>query len=209
MNLKPNRWLGAALFGAVIVSSAFAGPVSISVSSSSAVSVQDTVVVLDPLDVAAAPVHETAVIDQTNKQFLPRVSVIRTGTSVTFPNSDRVRHQVYSFSPPKVFTLKLYAGSPPTPVVFDKPGLVVLGCNIHDQMVAFVAVVESPYFVKMPATGSGELMLPPGRYRLRVWHPNLAAPIPAQEVAVTAAPLAIPLALDLTETPASVAPWPE
>ena len=89
-----------------------------------------------------------------NKHFVPRVSVVRTGTAITFPNSDHIRHQVYSFSPAKAFTLKLYAGSPKTPVMFDHPGLVVLGCNIHDNMVAFMGVVDSPYFAKTDGLGN-------------------------------------------------------
>ncbi len=84
---------------------------------------------------------------------MPRVTVVRTGTAVTFPNSDHIRHQVYSFSHAKIFTLKLYAGSPQHAVVFDQPGLVVLGCNIHDRMVAFVGVVDSPYFAKTDGFG--------------------------------------------------------
>jgi len=74
--------------------------------------------------------------------------VVQAGTPILFPNHDKVRHHVYSFSPAKTFELKLYSGVPGTPVLFDKPGLVVLGCNIHDQMVAYVQVVNTPYFAK-------------------------------------------------------------
>ena len=94
-----------------------------------------------------------AVIDQVNKTFVPLVSVIRTGTEVRFPNSDNIRHSLYSFSPAKVFTAKLYSGKEAAPVIFDKPGLVVLGCNIHDQMVAWIVVVDAPYFGKTGADG--------------------------------------------------------
>jgi plastocyanin len=90
-----------------------------------------------------------ATIDQIDRQFVPRVTVLQTGTAVAFPNSDNIRHSVYSFSPPKIFTLKLYAGKPASPVVFDKPGIVVLGCNIHDNMLAWVLVVDTPYFARM------------------------------------------------------------
>jgi hypothetical protein len=136
------------------------------------------------------------------------VSVVRTGTAITFPNSDQIRHQVYSFSPAKLFTLKLYAGSPKVAVVFDKPGLVVLGCNIHDSMVAFVGVVDSPYFAKTSASGTAVLNLPAGHYRLRVWHPDLAAALPAKEITVPDAPLTIPLVIDVAATSDTVAPWP-
>ena len=156
-----------------------------------------------------APSHDAAIIDQVNKHFVPRVSVVRTGTTITFPNSDRIRHQVYSFSPAKTFALKLYAGSPKTPVDFDQPGLVVLGCNIHDTMVAFVGVVDSPYFAKTSESGNAVLNLPAGRYRLRAWHPNAARAIPAREITVAAAPLSIPLAIDVDDASATVAAWPE
>jgi plastocyanin len=111
-----------------------------------------------------------AIIDQVNRRFVPRISVIQAGTAVVFPNSDNIRHSVYSFSPPKVFTLKLYAGEPASPVVFDKPGIVVLGCNIHDSMVAWVLVVDTPYFARTDGAGAATLSdLPPGNYTLRAW----------------------------------------
>jgi hypothetical protein len=93
---------------------------------------------------------------------------------VTFPNHDDVRHQVYSFSPAKRFELPLYAGVPAQPVVFDKPGVVVLGCNIHDWMVGYVYVSESPFFAKTGKDGKAVLAeLPARAYVLRVWHPQL------------------------------------
>jgi hypothetical protein len=91
-------------------------------------------------------------------------------------------------------------------VVFDKPGLVVLGCNIHDKMLAFIAVVDSPYFAKIAASGTATVNLPPGRYGLRVWHPQLNKPVPTQTVEVQNAPLALLLNLDLQGVDA-VAAW--
>src|ERR1700687_2907153 len=114
-------------------------------------------------------------IDQVDKEFFPRVTIVPVGASVTFPNHDDVRHQVYSFSPAKRFELPLYAGVPAQPVVFDKPGVVVLGCNIHDWMVGYVYVSESPYFAKTNAEGKAVLAdVPPRGYVVRVWHPDLA-----------------------------------
>jgi hypothetical protein len=93
---------------------------------------------------------------------------------VFFPNKDNIRHQVYSFSPAKQFELPLYAGTPAKPVVFDKPGIVVLGCNIHDWMIGYIYVSESPYFAKTGADGKAQLSdLPTRSYRVRVWHPRL------------------------------------
>jgi plastocyanin len=113
-------------------------------------------------------------IDQVDKEFFPRVTIVPVGASVTFPNHDDVRHQVYSFSPAKRFELPLYAGVPAQPVVFDKPGVVVLGCNIHDWMVGYVYVSESPFFAKTGKDGKAVLAeLPARAYVLRVWHPQL------------------------------------
>lgn len=136
--------------------------------------VKDAAVVAERLDgeVKAAPAK--GVIDQVNKAFVSHVTVIRTGTEVSFPNKDDIRHHVYSFSPAKNFELPLYSGTPSKPVVFDKPGIVVLGCNIHDFMRGYVYVVETPYFGVTGEDGRATLKdLPDGRYRIHVWHPSL------------------------------------
>jgi hypothetical protein len=113
-------------------------------------------------------------VDQIDEEFVPRVKPVLVGTPVFFPNKDNIRHQVYSFSPAKRFELPLYAGTPAKPVVFDKPGVVVLGCNIHDWMIGYVYVSESPYFAKTGADGKALLGdLPALAYRVRVWHPRL------------------------------------
>lgn len=206
LHLFPRVFLLMAALSAPAVPAA---PVTVNVTTRSGVSAQDTIVIFSPLDATPPPSHESAIIDQIDKRFVPRVTVLRTGTVVSFPNSDRIRHQVYSFSPAKVFTLKLYAGVAGAPVTFDKPGLVVLGCNIHDFMVAFVAVVDSPYFAKLPASGTAVVNLPAGRYRLRVWHANLTAPFPTREILVQSAPLDLPVSVDLDSAAPAVAPWPD
>jgi plastocyanin len=96
-------------------------------------------------------------ISQENKQFVPAVRVVTVGTLVRFPNRDSVRHHVYSFSPTKKFEIKLYAGTPAAPVLFDQPGVAVLGCNIHDQMVGWVVVLDTPYFAQTNAQGQALL----------------------------------------------------
>jgi plastocyanin len=202
------RWHAAALLGA-LGAQAIAGVVTVNVATASGTTPKDTVIMLDPLDATPPADHDAVVIDQLNKRFVPRVSIVRTGTAITFPNSDRIRHQVYSFSPAKTFTLKLYAGSPPTPVIFDQPGLVVLGCNIHDNMLAFVGVVNSPYFAKTSDSGTASLNVPAGRYRMRAWHPNSVAAIPSREITVAAAPLSISVVIDVDAASATVAAWPE
>lgn len=114
-----------------------------------------------------------ATIAQFERRFVPAVSVVQTGASISFPNRDSVRHHVYSFSPAKTFELKLYAGTPADPVTFDKPGLVTLGCNIHDRMLAYVAVVDTPYFAKSDEAGNAVIDgLPAGDYAVHAWHPR-------------------------------------
>jgi plastocyanin len=201
--------LVAALLAVLLADAVLAGAVTVNVTTRSGGAAEDTVIVFDPLDAAPAPSHDAASIDQINKKFVPHVTVVRTGTTITFPNSDRIRHQVYSFSPAKTFALKLYAGSPKTPVDFDQSGLVVLGCNIHDTMVAFVGVVDSPYFAKTTDSGTATVSLPAGRYRMRAWHPNAVAAIPTREIMVPAAPLSIPLTIDVDRASTTVAAWPE
>jgi plastocyanin len=122
-----------------------------------------------------------AVMDQQEMRFVPSVLAVRTGTSVTFPNRDDIRHQVYSFSPAKRFELRLYQGTPSEPVVFDKPGLVVLGCNIHDWMVGYIYVTDDPWFAVSDAQGKVSFdNLPAGDYRVTLWHSALPDMQPRQ-----------------------------
>ena len=116
---------------------------------------------------------ERAEMGQANKQFEPQVLVVTTGTQVHFPNRDTVRHHVYSFSPVKKFELKLYIGTPANPVLFDRSGIAVLGCNIHDHMVGWILIVDTPYYAQSGADGRAVIDAPPGNYRLRSWHPGL------------------------------------
>ena len=123
---------------------------------------------------ASAAPKKHAVVDQRDKQFVPYVTAVQVGTAVSFPNSDNIRHHVYSFSPAKKFELPLYSGVPAQPVVFDKVGFVTLGCNIHDWMIAYVAVLPTPYFQVTRQDGRAVLKdLPAGQYTVPVWHPGL------------------------------------
>jgi plastocyanin len=139
-------------------------------------SVADAVVLVTPADSRIAQHAKMPVdaVDQVDKQFVPYVKPVFLGSKVRFPNSDHIRHQVYSFSPAKVFELPLYAGTDAAPVVFDKPGVVVLGCNIHDWMVGYIYVSETPFFAKTEAAGTAAIAdLPPGEYTVRIWHPGM------------------------------------
>jgi plastocyanin len=144
---------------------------SVTVTDAAGVPLPDAVVWAEPAGKVTLPAPDTAAIEQKNRQFLPLVSVVQTGASVSFPNRDKVKHHVYSFSPAKTFELKLYSGVPSTPVVFDKAGTVVLGCNIHDQMLAFIRVVDTPYFAVSDSTGKATISnLPNGPYIFKTWH---------------------------------------
>jgi plastocyanin len=127
--------------------------------------------------VASATATASAAIDQIDREFTPLVTVVQTGTRIRFPNKDNVAHDVYSFSPAKRFELKLYRDVPSQPVTFDKAGLAVLGCNIHDSMVAYVLIVDTPHFAKTDKAGQAIFdRLPPGEYRVAVWHRAMRRP---------------------------------
>jgi plastocyanin len=159
---------------ALLAAPAFAGEIDVSVKDTAGRPLAEAVVFAENLGGAARPaaaVHAT--IDQVNKEFVPLVTVLQVGTEVSFPNSDNIRHSIYSFSSAKTFTTKLYSGRQAAPLIFDKPGLVVLGCNIHDRMVAWVVVVDTPFFGKSGADGGSVLRgLEAGDYRLSVWYPQ-------------------------------------
>ncbi len=135
----------------------------------------DGVVFLESREARAAAKPLAGVdIAQVDKRFTPSVTVVPVGSAVRFPNRDTVRHHVYSFSPVKKFEIKLYVGTPAEPVVFDQPGVAVLGCNIHDHMAAWVLVVATPWYGRAGADGRVNLgAVPAGHYRLRAWHPSL------------------------------------
>ena len=141
--------------------------------------VADAVISLVPLDAAASvpfkPAAEPVVIAQHGEEFDPYVTVVAVGTRVSFPNLDSIRHQVYSLSKAKPFEIPLYGPGADQTILFDRPGVVALGCNIHDWMSAYLVVVDTPHFMKTAADGLARLAeLPAGHYRLDVWHPRLA-----------------------------------
>ncbi|MCC2617592.1 methylamine utilization protein [Aestuariibacter halophilus] len=133
--------------------------------------VQDAVVsYADTLPATPLPM---AVMDQVDKQFLPHVLVINKGQQVAFPNSDNVRHHVYSFSAPKPFEIKLFSGTEAAPVAFDKPGIVVLGCNIHDQMIGFIYVADQE--TALLTNTQGRVDVPDTLNEVYVWHERLSS----------------------------------
>jgi plastocyanin len=148
------------------------------------------VITVHSLDGAAkqsAPIH--AVMDQVNEAFTPDLLVIPVGSTVSFPNSDTTSHEVYSFSPAHPFQLPLYHGHPYPPERFDKAGLVTLGCNIHDFMLAYIVVTDASFYGQADAHGMwSAAQVPAGRYRIEIWHPRLASgEHPSREIIVTEA----------------------
>jgi plastocyanin len=136
--------------------------------------VRDAVVYLLPAGGARPEAQAPrVVIEQRDREFIPFVTVVRTGSAITFPNRDQILHHVYSFSPTKTFQIKLYEGDPPAPIVFDKPGVVAVGCNIHDWMQAYILVVDTPYYAVSDAQGIARIDgLHGGDYEARAWHPH-------------------------------------
>jgi hypothetical protein len=160
---------------------AFAATIELRVLDRDGRGVPDVVAIASSRDAAprepAAQLPSPAVMDQIERRFVPYILVIPTGTAVAFPNSDTVAHQVYSFSAARRFQLALYRGHAHPPLIFDKPGLVVLGCNIHDDMLAYIYVTQSPYFGKTGADGRLVLdALPAGDFELRLWNPRFNEP---------------------------------
>jgi len=135
--------------------------------------VAGAVVTVEPESPGFAPAPPVqAVMDQVNLAFVPRMLVVPVHSSVQFPNSDAVSHQVYSFSTARQFQLPLYRGKPYPPVRFDQPGVVTLGCNIHDNMLAYILVTAAPHFGMANDRGEWTVDgLANGRYRVRIWHP--------------------------------------
>ncbi len=173
-------WLRAALVACVFAQAApaHAATLVVNVFTRDARPLAGAVVTVEsenPPPTPAPPVK--AIMDQVNLAFVPDVLVIPVHSTVQFPNSDAVSHQVYSFSSARRFQLPLYRGKPYPPVQFDQPGVVTMGCNIHDNMLAYIVVTAAPYFGRANEHGVWSTVdLPAGRYRVRVWHPLLNEP---------------------------------
>jgi plastocyanin len=137
----------------------------------------NAVVLLKPQkeDAAARAKPADGIMDQIDEEFVPLVLPVAAGATVHFPNQDDIRHDVYSFSPAKTFELPLYSGRTAPGIVFDKPGVVVLGCNIHDWMIGYIYVADTPWFGKTAEQGMVKLDdIPAGEYYARVWHPGMS-----------------------------------
>lgn len=182
-----RRCAALLLLGCCVLPVVQAASVQVTVRDADGKPVSGAVVFLESKEAALAtrPL-EGAEVSQENRAFLPDVLVVTRGTAVQFPNRDTVRHHVYSFSATKKFDLKLYAGRPANPVMFDREGVAVLGCNIHDEMVAWVVVLNTPYFTRSRADGTATLAAAPaGSYRLRAWHAHMPVGAAATDQALS------------------------
>jgi len=128
------------------------------------------------------------VMDQQNLAFIPHVLPIPVGSTVLFPNNDKVDHNVFSMSRTKLFNLGSYKPGESQTVVFDKPGIVEVRCDVHAEMAAYILVMKNPYFgitdkngnFKIPDSGYLQRVglnsigdLPPGKYSIKTWHEKL------------------------------------
>lgn len=131
-------------------------------------------------------------MDQKHREFVSHILAVHAGESVLFPNSDNIKHHIYSFSPANSFEIQLYKDVSPKPILFDKAGIVVLGCNIHDWMVGYVYVSDAPFMTQTNEKGEWSLNLPPDDYTVTLWHPNLDTPnnVQVQQIKITTEKLA-------------------
>ncbi len=202
LNAFLRNW--AAAIVALVALQAQAGSLSATVTNQSNAPVPQAVVFARSTGGAmqkSAP--RPAIMDQIDKEFVPFVVAVQVGAAVTFPNRDNIRHHVYSFSSAKPFELKLYSGVPAKPVTFDKPGPVALGCNIHDWMVGYVYVLDTPWFGKTDQSGNVNIAdLPAGEYEVSVWHPWMQGEPAAQKLKVDAKAARMSLRVTLNPPPA-------
>jgi plastocyanin len=161
------------------VGPAWARDLAVSVTARDGRPIADAVVMVRPLaGVPAGPIKFSWAyqVSQRDLKFSPYVLIVPVGAEVSFPNFDGVKHTVYSYSEAKTFRLKLYGRDMARVVKMDRPGVVPLGCDIHDTMLAYIRVVDTPYAAKTLATGAAVLRdLPPGPATVTVWHPDSRA----------------------------------
>jgi plastocyanin len=205
--MTANLWLGSLTALALSLGSAWAGTVEVDVTDAHGHPLADAVIELSPADssasVPAAKPPAQGVIDQRHETFLPLVTLIRKGGRVIFTNNDTTMHQVYSFSDIKQFAFEIDEGEHSQPVVFDKPGVVAIGCNIHDQMITYVYVTEQPFAGLSNSLGLTTMAdVPDGKYHGTVWHPQLrpGSRPPAFDLVVAGAKTHTSIALPVTAT---------
>jgi len=196
------------LAGTVAFATANAATVEINVADSGGVPAANAVVSLVADNSMPAPgprTPEKSIIDQRHETFLPLVVIVRRGGNVVFTNNDTTMHQVYSFSSIKQFQFEIDKGQISKPVIFDKAGVAAIGCNIHDNMVAYVYVADAPFAAITDARGHAEIPdVPEGQYTADAWHPQLRIGRKPQPVPLTvdANRVKLSISVALTAAPA-------
>lgn len=198
-------WLATLTALALSCVDAVAAVVDVDVTDAHGHPLSDAVVEFAPSDdatpLAGMKLPNESVIDQRHETFLPLVTLIRLGGRVIFTNNDTTMHQVYSFSDIRQFAFEIDEGERSQPVVFDKPGVAAIGCNIHDQMITYVYVAAKPFAALSNGAGRAAMGgVPEGRYRGTVWHPQIppGAPLPVFDLVVSGANSHAAVALPVT-----------
>lgn len=151
-----------------------AQPLSIKVSDKNGQPITSAVVTLKSNTLNTTKVNSNAEMAQRNRQFDPHILIVQQGSNVSFPNYDNMKHHIYSFSDTKRFEMEVIQGVANKPELFDKAGVVELGCNVHDWMQGYIYVSASPYFSSTNETGSAIIEVPQnGNYELTIWHPRI------------------------------------
>jgi plastocyanin len=206
-HMGKKQFLAAIAFALAAATPAFAGTLNIAVTDSDGKPAEEAVVELAPdaPNAAASRVPLQAVIDQRHETFIPLVSLIRKGGHVVFTNNDTTMHEVYSFSTIKQFEFKIDEGQHSEPVVFNIPGVSAIGCNIHDQMITYVYVADSPFAAVTNASGHAVFSdMPAGAYHAHIWHPRLAPgeAVPSYAISISGADQSAAYTLTLMPPPA-------
>jgi plastocyanin len=205
-----DRWVVAMVCALLAAAPAAAAGLVVRLTDGKGHPVPDVVLTLVARDsTSVAPRHRAPmvrVIDQKNLMFLPYIEVFRPGDAVVFRNSDRTRHHVYSFSQAKAFEFVLAPGQSSPPLTLDKAGVVAVGCNIHDQMAAYLVVTDAPSVARSGSDGNATFdALAPGTYDVRAWHPRQrpgrAATATVAVAGASASPATVTLTLSLLPDP--------
>jgi len=202
--MKSSLLAAATVVAIAIAGSAAAADLSVTVKGEDGAPLPDAVVLVHIAGAAAGgAIHYSwpNVMTQQNISFNPYVLIVPVGSTVGFPNKDKVRHHVYSFSAAKKFELKLYGQQEERTVTFDKAGIVALGCNIHDSMIGYIFVADTPFAAKTNAAGEAVIHdLPGAGGTLTVWHPDMKARAPIDRP-LAAGSASVPVTLELKPVP--------
>lgn len=195
-------FFATALIALALVPPAAAGTLTVTVNDGNGRLMRDAVISLVPSEVSRMPPAQmvlaaTKTVDQRREQFLPLVTVLPVGGTIVFSNSDSTMHHVYSFATVRQFEFVLNSGEKSAAIQFDRAGIAAIGCNIHDQMISYVYVADSPWTAISDANGIVRFELPAGAYRTSLWHPEMAPgrQVPSTSVVIGTEPAFVTLTM--------------